>query len=1380
MATFPGTVGNDSIVGTANDDVILDGGGGADSLFGGAGNDDISVTDSTDTVAGGDGADRLILDFGTNSPTILNSLNTAGGQGITGSFATGYSGRIDGTGSNDTFFSGIEHFTITYVGPAGANLFTGDGDDRISTGSGADAVFSGGGVDTVDGGAGLDRWGANLSAETDDIVIDLNGASTYLGSGSVVNFEGFSTLTTGSGDDRLASTNANLAETINGGAGDDIVTLFGKASDSVNGGLGSDRLVVNYAPSATNFVNLTTLTGDLSSGYSGLLDGASTNDLAFAGIEHFSITYVDSGIVNVTTGDGNDVLITGSGADILRSGGGVDVIDGGAGLDTWGGNKSFATSDIVIDLNAASTYLGTGSVVNVEGFNTLTTGSGNDVLSSTAQGVFNETVNSGAGNDVVTLFGQGADSVDGGLGDDRLVVTFSAAQGFATSRTTGGGVGLSGVLADGYAGTLDSTSTNDVRFTGVENFTLTYAGSGVATLYTGDGNDGVFSGSGDDLLFTGGGIDTVDGGAGIDRWGADKSAETANIIIDLNGLSTYLGTGSVVNVEGFDTLTTGSGNDILTSTAAGVLAETVNSGAGDDVVTLFGRGSDSVDGGAGRDRLVVTFPAEVNTGVTSLNTGGGQGISGDLAAGYAGRLDGTSTNDVAFAGIQDFTLTYLGAAAVLFVTGDGNDGLSGGSGNDTLRSGGGIDTIDGGAGNDSWGGDKSFATEDVVIDLNVASTYLGAGSVVNVEGFNTLSTGSGNDVLTSTAQGVFAETLNSGAGNDVVTLFGQGLDSVAMGEGDDLLVVHFPSTLNTGVTGLNTGGGIGITGSLATGYSGRLDGTSTNDVAYSGVERFDLSYAGAAAFRVTTGDGADTLTGGSGSDSLNAAGGDDVLDGGTGSDTLAGGLGTDLMRLDYGAATAGVVNTLSIDPAGGFSGSFSGGSSALSTAFSGVERFDVRTGSGNDSLHTGSGDDTLDAGVGSDTVDAGAGTDLLRVDYGSATTAVTAGGYGPSAGGGLSGQISDGSAARTVGFTGVERFDVTGGAGRDTLSGDAGADRLAGGGGNDTLNGGGGNDTMEGGAGLDTASYAGASAGVSVRIASGAQDTGGAGVDTLVGIENLLGSAFDDVLLGDGGSNLLSGGLGNDFFNGGNGDDTLNGSGGRDAVSYTGLGISAGVTVDLALAGPQVTGGAGTDTLSSIEDLIGTSFDDVLRGTATANTLRGQSGADLLYGQGGRDLLQGLSGADTLQGGTDADTLYGGLDDDLLLGEDGADRLNGEAGGDTLIGGLGADRLNGGAGADRFVYASVAESTATGRDLIADFSRADGDLIDLSAIDAVEGGGDDAFSFVSAFTGVAGQLVALDKGAYSLVLADTDGDRRADLVIYVSGADPLVAGDFVL
>ncbi|UZE13538.1 retention module-containing protein [Pseudomonas sp. B21-053] len=124
------------------------------------------------------------------------------------------------------------------------------------------------------------------------------------------------------------------------------------------------------------------------------------------------------------------------------------------------------------------------------------------------------------------------------------------------------------------------------------------------------------------------------------------------------------------------------------------------------------------------------------------------------------------------------------------------------------------------------------------------------------------------------------------------------------------------------------------------------------------------------------------------------------------------------------------------------------------------------------------------------------------------------------------------------------------GDGNDVLTAGSGNNELHGGAGNDLLYSGPGNDLLDGGTGIDTASYAHATAGVNVNLGLlTAQNTLGAGTDTLTGIENLVGSNFNDTLTGDSNNNVINGGLGNDTLNGGGGDDLLIGGLGNNTLT---------------------------------------------------------------------------------------------------------------------------------------------------------------------------------------------------------------------------------------
>src|SRR5215475_1391691 len=228
--------------------------------------------------------------------------------------------------------------------------------------------------------------------------------------------------------------------------------------------------------------------------------------------------------------------------------------------------------------------------------------------------------------------------------------------------------------------------------------------------------------------------------------------------------------------------------------------------------------------------------------------------------------------------------------------------------------------------------------------------------------------------------------------------------------------------------------------------------------------------------------------------------------------------------------------------------------------------------------------------------------------------------------------------------------------------------------------------------------------------------------------EQYAGTSFDDTLNGNGGDDVLFGGGGNDRLNGGDGNDTLQGGSGADQL-VGGEGIdtasyadsASAVTVSLA-TGTGSGGDAEGDTLSQIEDLTGSVFDDGLTGDDGTNVLDGGAGNDTLSGLGGDDVLIGGLGADRLDGGTGTDTasyasspgavivniatgtgsgadaegdtlvnienVTGSAFADVLSGDGNANVLSGGDGNDLLIGGAGADQLIGGAGNDTASYAT--------------------------------------------------------------------------------------------
>ncbi len=264
-------------------------------------------------------------------------------------------------------------------------------------------------------------------------------------------------------------------------------------------------------------------------------------------------------------------------------------------------------------------------------------------------------------------------------------------------------------------------------------------------------------------------------------------------------------------------------------------------------------------------------------------------------------------------------------------------------------------------------------------------------------------------------------------------------------------------------------------------------------------------------------------------------------------------------------------------------------------------------------------------------------------------------------------------------------------------------------------------DILDGGEGFDTVNYANATEAVIVDMLVPGAGAGFAAGDVFVGIEEVLGSAFSDLIRGTNGNDVLQGMNGNDTLEGRSGNDSLFGGAGRDVLrpgtgASTLNGGNSIDTVDYALAiaavqvdlGTGVTAGAASGhVLQSIEHVIGSAFGDLLVGAAATGQLYGGAGNDLMYGVGGNDLLSGDDGNDTLLSGVFAEILVGGDGYDVVdfslstqglrlelqntalstgfAAYDGYQTIEGFSGsnfGDTMLGSLAGDHFYGGAGDD--------------------------------------------------------------------------------------------------
>lgn len=480
-----------------------------------------------------------------------------------------------------------------------------------------------------------------------------------------------------------------------------------------------------------------------------------------------------------------------------------------------------------------------------------------------------------------------------------------------------------------------------------------------------------------------------------------------------------------------------------------------------------------------------------------------------------------------------------------------------------------------------------------------------------------------------------------------------------------------------------------------------------------------------------------------------------------------------------------------------------------------------------DTLFGNAGNDTLNGLAGDDVLVGGAGSNQLRGDGGSDT-----GDY-RDATGSVTASLLAGSASAN-GYGGTDTFtsieNLAGSAQIDSLTGDGNANVLSGRGGNDALFGLGGADMIDGGTGADAMD---GGDGADIFIVDDSGDTVvealnqgtdlvrttlaayslTANVENLTytgaaaftgrgnGLNNVItGGGNDDRLIGKAGDDTLNGGIGNDFLSGDVGTDTLNGGDGNDQLVISDLNdtVNGGAGIDTALIvtgmmlislsndvewAENISGDNCTLFMNDLDNsYAGSSGRDVNHALGGNDFIDGRGGNDALYGYGGSDRLFGMAGNDELEGGEGNDFLEGGIDNDTLSGNDGDDVIYGEDGDDRLTGGAGRDVMIGGAGADIFAFVSATDSAAglDAADNIRDFAA--GDRIDLSAIDALEGGEDDAFVFRGSgpFNNLAGEVRAEILYGNTYVMIDMDGDSIADWVIRLEGVVTLTESDFIL
>lgn len=982
------------------------------------------------------------------------------------------------------------------------------------------------------------------------------------------------------------------------------------------------------------------------------------------------------------------------------------------------------------------------SIFGMDGNDILTGGAGDDTL---AGGAGADELRGGAGND--TLFFDADDTVvDGGDGADLAIVEEARGVTFdlAAHNVEGvfGNAGNDVLYTSGLSGALMSGGAGDDILTG---------GQGADTLIGGVGADELRGGVGDDTIFFDADDTVVDGGAGYDL---AQAQGPVGVMFDLAAH----GFEAAIGGSGNDTLFTSGENDVLIDGGAGndtitgsQNADVLMGGDGNDAIYGLG-GDDLLSGDVGNDALYGGDGDDVlvgGMGADTLNGGSGEdwasyggssaGVDVNLGAnsGSGGDAQGDHFNSIEnLMGSSHADKLVGDGGANKIYGGGGDDNIEGGSGNDTLNGGAGVDMLVGGYGNDTYIFNRGDGGE-VIYDYASTTQTSRTQKTANQNG------------QSRTYWQVTTSTVLANAGSDTLA-FGEGItsfDVIVDFDGTDLtMAVIDPNDPDASfdtatdwiyIKGWNDSrtrietftfddGTVLDMSNVAIPTHDQLRlmelfaivGADGDDV-LDGTERGNLMY-GRAGDDLISGfggddeiygeDGNDTILGGTGDDYIDGGQGDDVLDGGEGADTLIGGDGVDTAT--YENAAQGV----DVDLAAGSASdgdTLDGIENLIGTEFadtlSGDDGANVIEGRGGDDIIDGrDGDDILRGEAGDDTLLGGAGNDVLE-----------------------------------------------GGLGFDTLNGGSGDDVLDGGAGDDLLIGGTGADGLNGGAGIDTADYSAEAQGLTVNLTTGQASDG----DTLANVENITGTAFDDHLVGDAGTNRLDGGVGDDLLDGRAGADELIGGDGIDTATYEHE--AQGLTVDLA-AGTASDG----DTLSGIENLIGSEHADVLSGDDGANVIEGRGGDDVIDGRGGDDTLRGEAGDDVIDGGAGNDLLDGGVGHDTLNGGTGDDVINAGAGDDFIVGGQGADALDGGAGIDTASYeassAAVDGNLTTGLGFGGD---AEGDT--LTGIENLIGS-----AFDDHLTGDANANVIEGRDGNDII----DGQAGDDLLRGEAGDDILFGG----
>ncbi|KGM46677.1 cadherin-like domain-containing protein [Pseudooceanicola atlanticus] len=1324
-------VPGNEFLGTDEADEFTQGTAAAEFFFGGRGDDLFLASIGPDLYDGGTGFDLISYQNSASGVTLDldNLFPSLGGEALGDVFVS--IEAVIGSAFGDVI-----------DGDASDNRLEGGGDnDRLIGQGGSDFILGGSGADTLFGGEGADF----LVGGDDDDVIGA-GDGSELGADFLIGGEGDDTLSDLAGDN-----------TFIGGAGNDFA----------RGGAGNDTYV-----------------------YEGRSDGFSDGPIP--------------GQQNAVLNGGNDIFIGGGGdnaVDFSRFGAAVDV------ALNLGNPPVYRTDD---DTDARDFGIGRSLMVSTQ-VNSVT---GTDFADRLVGNDQSNRIDGGYGDDVVSGLA-GDDTLTGGGGVDIL-----------DYRSENGGAGVFVALADVASSEPDGTPILAETGTATDSFGNTDILSGFEGVIDTQFQDILLGDNFDNLFTISGGDDFINGRGGHDQVILDPTvtdvASFGNLQVTLamDGNGTIVGAGygstDVTSVESYrltdtsdtdfffvdadlqifedivDFLVEGLGGTNIITTQAG--DDTIIGGTGfDDIFSFGGNDTFVYNGGSGvflaGEGVLDTLDLSSQSDDQFIRVLSGQTMQNEEGSSVeAGRVTGIDLFEpddnerLRFLDVERFLLgdgfsMFEGSDAnEIVIGGDTEDEITGFGGNDTLIGGGGIDALFGGSGDD------------------VLSTGTGTGSFVQG--------GGGNDryEYAGAIDLFFAAEL----GEDTLSF---------VGADAGILIDGFAKTV------FNADGTVQL-----------VDYESGLIVAPDNSSDFGVEVLLGTEF-------ADTFNGAFQLELVQGLGGDDLFIGQIDFGRLDGGSGFD--RIDYReilfsteepqGLDIDLISTLVQEKAP----RFPNGEPGLplgSERFEFVEAIehvigslfdDTFTGNGSQNVFTGSkGVDSYDGKSGRDTVDFSfeRGGFAVTVDLSAGTATDTFGNVETL----VSIENAVGTDRNDRLTAGAEGSRLDGGLGADTLIGSEESDVFVARGGNSAnrniITGFDGNDQLilmqgfaqfDAGEGIDTVDLSHLIRGVSFTLSPSATLNGprqivsqfdqqtvvdrlaatSQPIAELQGVENAIGTRFNDFLEGDEGDNTIIGGAGDDTIRGGKGADEVDGGAGVDTLLLTDNVVSGGITQGVfanLTTGEIIDGNGNIEKAYNFENVSSTGLDDMLIGTDGDNIFIMGGGNDTVFGGRGIDTVRygsnvqsgfdQIRGIKVVLGGTSEDGVVVngqvGLDQlfsiENVVGTNLDDQIMGDASNNVLVGGLGADTISGGAGDDTISTGAGADRVVVLRDddivVVSDFDIAL-DTLDLTAF---------AFSDVAqALASAQGENVVLRfKTGMELQLLGVSAAQLDDINIERRSSDP--------